>query len=344
MTRLGIIFGGRSNEHEISLMSSTSALNVIDRSKFEVVMIGITKDGRWKLFEGEPADVENGRWEALSEEIAMSDVKNLIDFAFPIMHGPYGEDGTIQGLFEMLDIPYAGCGVLASACAMDKIVAKNLFTKQGINSSAYVAVSKATFTAADTQGIADALGFPMFVKPANMGSSIGIRKVMRREDIEEAVTEAFKYDRRVIIERGINAREIEVGVIGNDEPIVSEVGEIVPSADFYDYTAKYFDGGKSQLVVPAPIRPETRQKVLEMAVASYRALDCEGFARCDFLVDKETEEVYINEINTIPGMTKFSMFPLLFQEAGVPYRILIERIVEFGYERYHSKNNGKTDR
>lgn len=339
MTRLGIIFGGRSGEHEVSLMSSTSAIKAIDKNKFDVVMIGITKDGRWKLFEGEPDDVENGRWEALAEEIKISDIKDLIDFALPILHGPYGEDGTIQGLFEMLDLPYAGCGVLASACAMDKIVAKDLFTKAGILSSDYIATYEVSFRSQDVDGICEKLGLPVFVKPANMGSSIGIVKVGKKEDLEAAILSAFKYDSRVIVEKGINARELEVGVIGNDRLILSEVGEIVPSAEYYDYTAKYFDGGKSRMIVPADIKPETRGKTLELAAASYRALACTGFARCDFLMDKETEEVYINEINTIPGLTKFSMFPILFQEAGVPYGTLIERIVEFGYERYYSKNN-----
>ncbi|MDD2217383.1 MAG: D-alanine--D-alanine ligase [Eubacteriales bacterium] len=343
MIRLGIIFGGRSGEHEVSLMSSTSAIKAIDKSKFDIVMIGITKDGRWKLFEGEPDDVENGKWESLSEEIKISDLKGLIDFAFPILHGTYGEDGTIQGLFEMLDIPYSGCGVLASACAMDKIVAKNLFDKAGILGSDYISTTEESFKNEDVDRICAALSFPVFVKPANMGSSIGIIKVARKEELEEAILEAFKYDSRVIIEKGINARELEVGVIGNHKLILSEVGEIVPSAEYYDYTAKYFDGGKSRMIVPAQIKPETREKALELAAASYRALDCAGFARCDFLLDKETEDVYINEINTIPGLTKFSMFPILFQEAGVPYGTLIERIVEFGYERYYSKNNRKAN-
>lgn len=350
MIKLGIIFGGKSGEHEISLMSAASVINALSKSKFELFFFGITKEGKWKHFEGSTDMIENGAWEKTAKDFNPGRLKEFIDFALPVLHGPYGEDGTIQGMFEMLDIPYGGCGVLASAAAMDKAIAKDIFSKAGLPICRHALVYAEDFAETDggegtacSQKIAleieKKVPYPMFVKPANMGSSVGITKVKNREGLYEALKEAAKYDRRIVIEEGIECRELETGVIGNHKPQAAAVGEILPSKEFYDYKAKYFDGGKSKICVPADIPEHIKEEIRSLAVQAYTALDCSGFARVDFFLEKETDRVYINEINTIPGFTKFSMFTVLWAEAGVSYPELIERIVEFGYERYYAKNN-----
>ncbi len=357
MIRLGVIFGGRSGEHEISLMSATSVIKAIDKKKFLPVLIGITKDGKWLLYDGPIDDIENGKWQKTAEDALAADplkygitvlgsggksLKHLIDFALPILHGPFGEDGTIQGLFEMADIPYGGCGVLGSAAAMDKVLAKDVFAKQNLPICRHLTLLKEEYEE-NSERILDRvekyLPYPIFVKPANMGSSVGISKVKSAEDLKTAVKEAMKYDRRIVLEEGLDCREIETGVVGNYAPKAAAVGEILPSAEFYNYTAKYFDGGQSKLCIPADIPEETAQEIREIALEAYRLLDCSGFARVDFFLEKNTNKVYINEINTIPGFTKYSMFPMLWAEAGVPYPELIERIIELGFERYEERRN-----
>ncbi|QIB68132.1 D-alanine--D-alanine ligase [Aminipila butyrica] len=350
MIKIGVIFGGRSGEHEISLMSAASVINALDKLKFIPVFFGITKEGRWKHFEGTVSEIESGQWERTAVDFNPGRLKELVDFALPILHGPYGEDGTIQGMFEMLDIPYAGCGVLASAVAMDKAVAKDIFAKADLPICKHALVYREDFS--DEAGKTDEklitvvaerieaqVPYPLFVKPANMGSSVGITKAKDGDGLQKALMEAGKYDRRIVIEEGIDCRELETGVIGNHQPLAAEVGEILPSAEFYDYRAKYFDGGQSKICVPADVPAEVSQAVREIAVRAYMALDCAGFARVDFFLEKKTNKIYINEINTIPGFTKFSMFSRLWEEAGVSYSQLIERIVDFGYERYHAKNS-----
>ena len=344
MKKLGIIFGGRSGEHEVSLMSATSVINALDRKKFEIICIGITRQGDWKLYGGPADKIESGEWEKSASGFNPGDLKDTVDFAFPVLHGPNGEDGTIQGLFEMLDVPYAGCGVLASSLTMDKVMAKEVFRSQGIPICSHVAATREEFIE-DRQQLADKIerelssGYPLFVKPANMGSSVGITKVKDRSALIDALCEAARYDRRIIVEETVSGRELETAVLGNAGPDVSIVGEIVPSAEFYDYNAKYLDGGKTEIIVPANIEPKIAERVRELAAEAFKAVDGAGFARVDFLYENATGKVYLSEINTIPGFTKFSMFPRLWMDTGMTYSGLLERIVELGYERYHTKNH-----
>jgi len=355
--KIGIIFGGRSGEHDISLMSATSVINAIDREKFEIVCIGITRSGDWLLYDGPSSKIESGEWQAEAESALAAEpekygftvlgaggrsLRDIMDFAFPVLHGPNGEDGTIQGLFEMADIPYAGCGVLGSAAAMDKAVAKDLFHRAGLPICKHAVVFKEEIEyniETVVSRVEEALGYPVFVKPANMGSSVGVSKAKDRAGLADAFREAFRHDRRLVVEEGLDCREIETGIIGNYKPAAAAVGEIVPSNEFYDYTAKYFDGGLSRICIPAEIAPEIAETVRETAIRAYEALDCSGFARVDFFLERGTDKVYLNEINTIPGFTKFSMFPLLWAEKGVPYPELIERIIDFGFERYEERKN-----
>lgn len=342
MKKIGVIFGGKSGEHQVSLLSATSVIEAMDKDKYQVIKIGITRDGAWKLFDGQVKDIANGQWESNSKTISPCHIKELVDFALPILHGPFGEDGTIQGLFEMLDMPYAGCGVLASALCMDKAQAKKIFEEAGLPTSKYQLVYGEDIKAnleKVVETIEETVPYTMFVKPCNMGSSVGISKVRNREELIEALTLAMEYDRRIIVEEGINCREVETGVIGNHQAMVAAVGEIVPKKDFYDYTAKYTDDAGTTLSIPADLPEKTYEEIRSFAKKAYVAMDCTGFARVDFFVDKDNGKVYLNEINTIPGFTKYSMFPLLWEEAGVPFGELIERIVGFGDERYNAKDN-----
>lgn len=345
-TRLGIIFGGKSGEHEVSLLSAASVIRAVDKEKYALTYIGITKDGEWKSFNEAAEDaaekIESGSWEASASVFNPGALKATVDFALPIMHGPYCEDGKIQGLFEMLDIPYGGCGVLASAVAMDKLLAKDVFARNGLPICEYAAVTKSEYEStaeAVLDRVEAKLGYPNFVKPANMGSSVGISKATDRSSLAAALELALDYDKRVIVEEYINCRELETAILGNASPEAAVVGEILPSAEFYDYQAKYLDGGASKLCIPAQISEEMTEKIRAFAKKAYMAIDGEGFARVDFFIDKDTGELYLNEINTIPGFTKFSMFPLLWEAAGSKYTETIERIIELGYERYNAKNN-----
>lgn len=347
--RVGIIFGGKSSEHEVSLLSAVSVIKNINKEKYEIKYFGITKDGQWKKFTGDIEKISDGTWEKTATDYNIGNLKDDIDFAFPVLHGPFGEDGTIQGLFEMLDIPYAGCGVLASACAMDKGVAKDIFAKAELPMCKHALLfsddirdehgefSKELIDR-EAERLEKQIGYPMFIKPANMGSSVGITKVKNREDLYEALKTASRYDRRILVEEGLNCRELETGVVGNFKAEAGEVGEILTYDEFYDYDSKYTDG-KSQICIPANITKEEREEIRNLAIRAYTALDCTGFARADFFMDKETWKIYINEINSIPGFTKYSMFPLLMEAAGMPYDRLIERIIEYGYERYNAKNS-----
>lgn len=379
--RVGVIFGGKSMEHEISLMSATSVINAIDKEKFEVVPIGINKEGQWVKYNGPVELIESGKWEDYARiENAKKDMSSMelkasdnslksgkelkpeakavlgykgrslldeIDVAFPVLHGPFGEDGTIQGLFEMINIPYAGCGVLASSLAMDKALSKEIFARAGLPICKHILVFKeeiADDLEAVISRIQSELKFPLFIKPSNMGSSVGISKVDKNEDLNKtlqdlrhALTEAGKHDRRILIEEGISAREFEVGIIGNYKAEASVVGEIIPSKEFYDYEAKYFDGGKSKMSIPADIPEKVSKEIRELALKAYKAIDGSGFARIDFFLDKNNGKVYINEINTIPGFTKFSMFPSLWQNTGVVYKEAIERIIGLAIERQAGK-------
>ena len=361
MIRLGVIFGGRSEEHDISCMSAVSVIGAIDRSKYEVKKIGITREGKWLLYDGPEEDMLNGSWQAYAEKALKenpesygfsvlgagdSSLKDIIDFALPIVHGTYCEDGKLQGLLEMAGIPYGGCGVAASAVAMDKIMAKDVFARAGLPVCAYVATSKEEIDA-DAEGLASEiekkLGYPVYVKPANMGSSVGITKAVDRRSLVEGLKTAAVYDRRVLAEEGINCREIETAVLGNYNAEASVPGEIVATEDFYDYDSKYIDDGKPKMKIPADLPAELSDTIRSYAVRAFSAIDGAGFSRCDFFIDKDNGNIYINEINTIPGFTKFSMFPLLWENTGLSYSETIERIIRLGYERYNAENNRKTD-
>jgi len=343
MARIGIIFGGRSGEHEVSLMSAASVIEAMTGKKFEIVKIGITKNGEWRLYEGPVEEIESGGWEEKASPLNPGSLREVIDFAFPVLHGPFGEDGTIQGLFEILGIPYAGCGVLASSVAMDKLTAKEVFTNKGLPVCSYMAImsdelfgDKARLTTKIEREFS--AKYPLFVKPSNMGSSVGVSKVGSRIDLALALLEAAKHDSRLIVEEGIDARELEIAVLGNKELVTGTVGEIVTEAEFYDYNSKYIDENKTRIIVPANVSPDLADQLKEIALDAFRAIDCAGFARVDFLVEKGTERIYLSEINTIPGFTRFSMFPRLWNGAGFSYSELLERIVDLGYERHNAKN------
>ncbi len=359
--RLGLLFGGRSAEHDVSLMSARSVLQAINKDKYEVTLIGITKEGKWvaggnslkalsagaadPLTEaallGEPGKRELMaiRADAESHGAQLSAITEL-DVIFPLLHGPYGEDGTMQGLLELADVPYVGSGVLGSAVAMDKAVCKELLRAAGIPVVAWLLATRAEIerALADVANRAESqFGYPLFTKPANLGSSVGVLKAHDRAELMEALKESARYDRRVLIERGINAREIEVSVLGNDEPVASVVGEIVPGREFYDYDAKYVDDN-SQLLIPAPIPAAVAEQARQYAVAAFRVIDAAGLARVDYLLDKDTDTIYLNEINTIPGFTQISMYPKLWEASGVSYSELIDRLVSLALERQAEKD------
>jgi D-alanine-D-alanine ligase len=358
--RLGLIFGGRSAEHEVSLMSARSVLKVIDGGKYEVTLIGITREGKW-VAGGDPLAAlaggdlgqmaeaallgEPGKHELLALQAGANRAVQLsaiaeLDVIFPLLHGPYGEDGTVQGLLELADLPYVGAGVLASAVAMDKAVCKELLRAKGIAVVDWLVARRA-----EIEQEADAVarraeaqfGYPIFTKPANLGSSVGVVKAHHRAELVAALQESARYDRRVLVERGINAREIEVGVLGNDDPVASVPGEVVPNREFYDYEAKYIDDA-SGLLIPAPIPPETAELARTYAVEAFKAIDGAGLARADFLLDKDTGALYLSEINTLPGFTRISMYPKLWEASGVGYAALIDRLVELALERQAEKD------
>ncbi len=384
--RVGIIFGGRSGEHEVSLLSAASVLQAIDREKFDVTPIGITKDGHWlaagdahNLLEGNESAVVRrlraGDPEATpgakllhegiptllapepvetSAELTVGSVRPAaanLDVVFPVLHGTFGEDGTIQGLFELAGIAYVGSGVLGSAAGMDKDVMKRLFAEARLPIVKHVTVLRAEWEKAPRKAVAQveaALKYPVFVKPANLGSSVGISKVHDRKELGPALTLAAKYDRKLIVEQGVGgkirrggqaakARELEVAVLGNDDPRASVVGEIVPGKEFYDYEAKYLSEG-SVAVIPAKLgRAETKQ-IREMAVAAFRACDLSGLARVDFLMEPDGKRrIFVNEVNTLPGFTQISMYPKLWEATGLPYTELITRLIELALERQEEK-------
>lgn len=342
VNRIALIFGGKSSEHEVSLMSAAACIRAIE-NKYNLIYIGITKEGKWKIVkDATPEMIEENRWIEHSEDFNMGNLKDVCDFALPIVHGPYCEDGKLQGIFEMQDLPYAGCGVLASAIAMDKLAAKDVFKNLGLPITKHRALLKFKWEEDEEKQIEKtkkALGFPCFVKPANMGSSVGITKAHNREEFVDAVNLAFKYDRRLIIEEAVDAREIEIGILGNDHPEASECGEIIHAEEFYDYDAKYNEGDRLKLLIPAPIKKETKEEIAKIAVKAYQAIDGAGFSRADFLVDRKTEKAYISEINSIPGFTKYSMFPLLWQKTGMSFEEIIDKIIDLGLERYNERHN-----
>ncbi len=341
-----LIFGGRSGEHEVSLMSARSVLSVLDQNKYNVFEIGITHDGVWLTGEDTLAAFEQGKTNNLLPVTLSPDpTKNghlvngqliNIDVYFPVIHGTFGEDGTLQGLFEMADVAYVGSGVLGSAVGMDKGVFKYVMASNNIPivKSTIVLRSEIEHNLKDVINKIQELGsYPLFIKPANLGSSVGITKCRSQEDVIEGLMEAAQYDRRVLIEHGVpNPREIEISVLGNDQPVASVLGEIFPGADFYSYDAKYFLDSSTSCI-PAVLSNEITLLVKDYAIRAFKAIDCFGMARVDFLLDSKSGEIFLNEINTIPGFTKISMYPKLWEASGLPYENLINKLIELALER-----------
>jgi len=352
--RVGVVLGGRSGEHEISLRSARSVLAALDPQKYDVTQIGITHEGVWLVGENVLDAFTGGQVRGLTPAallpvptrnelytIRPSQVGEIfelfaaVDVVFPVLHGSFGEDGTIQGLFEMANLAYVGAGVLGSSVGMDKGVFKDVMKSNQVPVVEYIIVLRREIESDIESVIAKAetvAPYPLFVKPANLGSSVGVSKCRNRSDLYEGLMDAARYDRRVLIERGVNGREIEVSVLGNDDPIASTVGEILPSGDFYTYEAKYIDN-RSQLLIPAPIPDELADQVRSLAVRSFKAVDAAGLARADFLLDKDTDDLFLNEINTIPGFTSISMYPKLWNASGIDYPTLVDRLIELALER-----------
>jgi len=364
--RVGVIFGGRSGEHEVSLRSARSVIAAIDQDKYEVVRLGIDKEGRWitqgdpmqlltegssqdiPLLSGAPAQVFTG--DARRELVPGTHQAGFpqVDVVFPVLHGPFGEDGTLQGLLELADLPYVGAGVTGSAVGMDKAVFKAVMRAHSLPIVDYVLIRRGEWEAtrdATLDRVEATLDYPLFTKPANLGSSVGISRCADREQLAAGLTEAARYDRRLVVEAAVPAaREIELSVLGNDDPIVSLPGEIVPSREFYSYEAKYFDTGDkaSELLIPAPLPHETVERLQDLASRAYQAIDCAGMARADFLMSGTTGELYVNELNTIPGFTSISMYPKLWEASGIPYPELIDRLIELALDRHRDKKRSLT--
>ena len=390
------MFGGRSGEHEVSLLSAASVLNAIDKNKYDVVPIGITKEGHWltagdaaRLLEGKPTAATNLRAGdpeatpgaavlAAGEAVVVppephknrgaivpfqtdassgalhrtaADRSIAVDIIFPVLHGTFGEDGTIQGLLELADFAYVGAGVLGSAAGMDKDIMKALFRAAGLPMVKHVTVLRAQWETdpKKVQKLVESkLKYPVFVKPANLGSSVGISKAHDRKELGPAIEEAAKFDRKIVIEQGVGgskqkAREIECSVLGNDNPEASLPGEIVPGKEFYDYTAKYLDEG-SELIIPAKLTKAETHKIQQLAIAAFQAVDCSGLARVDFLMEPRTRKIYLNEINTMPGFTAISMYPKMWAATGLKYPDLIERLIQLGLERHEDKKRNQYSR
>jgi len=369
--RVGVVYGGKSGEHQVSVQTAFSVINAFDFDKYEIVPFYITPDGSWRRGSKILAPVEDkkmllfdsgsGRPEERATPLAVAPLFGQggghvapygagagtpaeaedvsIDIAFPLLHGTYGEDGTIQGLFEMAGIPYVGAGVLASAVGMDKAMMKTAFAQAGLPQCVYRFFTRPQWNKEREELLLDieiSLGYPVFVKPANLGSSVGISKARNRDELIAAVEKAFRYDRKVIAEEFVDAREIEVSILGNDEPRASVCGEIVSSNEFYDYRAKYIDG-KSAMIIPADIPPEKAEEIRSMAVRAFRAIDGSGLARVDFFLRKADGQVLINEINTMPGFTPYSMYPLLWKESGLTYRELLDELLRLAVERHEAR-------
>ncbi|MGH9353764.1 MAG: D-alanine--D-alanine ligase family protein [Terriglobia bacterium] len=357
--RLGILFGGRSGEHEVSLESAASVLKAIDREKYDVVPIGITREGRWVLgnalsesspkalagvFQSgtaitPPADPTRRGLTPLPVPSRGARNQGALDVVFPILHGTFGEDGTVQGLLDLAGIPYVGAGVLGSATGMDKDVMKRLFRDAGLPVVPWILLLRSEISAspAPARKVAREIGYPAFVKPANLGSSVGISKVHSRRELQVSLELAARFDRKIIVEEAIDAREIECAVLGNDTPQASVPGEVVPVNEFYDYQAKYVQEG-SRLIIPAKLGAARTRTVQQLAIRAFKAIDCAGMGRVDFLMDRKSGKLYVNEINTIPGFTSISMYPKLWEASGLLYAKLIDRLVELAIERHREKS------
>ncbi len=368
--RVGIVFGGRSGEHEVSLRSARSVMEAIDKEKYEVVPIGISKEGHW-LIEGDPmkalaarvdprllkaatgSEGHPGQLEVITPPaegavVPRASLVDELDVVFPVLHGPFGEDGTLQGLLELAGLPYVGAGVTGSALGMDKIIFKDVMRAHGLPIAPYLHFKRKRWEA-EPEAVLDAveaeLGYSVFTKPANLGSSVGVSKCRDRAELAAGLDEAARFDRKLLVEQAVpHAREIEVSVLGNDDPIASLPGEIIPSREFYDYAAKYIDEGEdaSQLLIPAPLSDGLTAQARSLAVQAYLAIDCAGLARVDFLLNGETGELFLNEVNTIPGFTSISMYPKLWEATGIPYTELISRLIDLALERHADRQRSQT--
>lgn len=341
--KLGVIFGGMSTENEVSCVSGVSVIKNLNKDKYDIFPIYIDKNGNW--FEVQNIETNEKIGEELEDKITIDNVMEYLktfDVIFPVLHGLYGEDGTIQGVFELLKIPYVGCGVLASSVGMDKVYTKIIFDKAGIKQTKYVYLRKYKddYIYIDenfnervlnleeiSKIIIEKLKYPMFVKPSNSGSSVGINKVNNREELEKAIVEASEFDRKILIEEGINGREVECAVLGNEEVISSCVGEIIAADEFYSYDAKY-NNQESKTLIPANISKEKSEEIQKLAIKAFKSIDGKGLSRVDFFIENETEKIYINEINTLPGFTNISMYPKLFNQDGIGYTELLDKLIE----------------
>ena len=353
--KIAVIFGGKSGEHEVSLVSATAVIKNLNKQKYNVLQVGITKGGEWIVGPDSLKFLKTGQGERFEQQaISPDSIKNKlagkkIDVVFPVLHGTYGEDGTLQGLLELADLAYVGCGVLGSAVAMDKITQKNLCEASNILICDWVWLTKKEWQWTKKsklvfnrwlKGVEKRLNYPMFIKPSNLGSSVGISKAHNRDELIKAINLAVKYDTRVLVEQGVDkAMEIEVAILGNDKPEVSTVGQIIASNEFYDYAAKYVDS-KSETLIPAPLPKNVRRKIKEIAIEVFKLLDCAGMGRADFLISKQAKEysIYFSEMNTIPGFTPISMYPKLWQASGVAYQRLLDILIKLALARHGQRS------
>ena len=374
--RLGVLFGGRSGEHEVSLTSAAAVMKALDPAKYELVPVGITREGRWRVgprafgllkeAAGDDSAEPTARLQSVLEEgkavtpsvdptgpkllplaksVASPSARPQVDVIFPVLHGTFGEDGTIQGLLELADVPYVGAGVLASSTGMDKDVMKRLFRDAGLPVVPWELVLRRDWEndpVAVRRRIEKRLRYPFFVKPANLGSSVGITKVHEAGELATGMDLAARYDRKILVEKAVDAREIECAVLGNENPEASLPGEVIPVNEFYDYEAKYIKEG-SELLIPARLSPRQVKRVQELAVRAFKAIDCAGMGRVDFLLDRKSGRIFVMEINTIPGFTPISMYPKLWEASGLPYSKLLDRLIELALERHRDKTRTRYD-
>jgi len=365
--RVGILFGGKSGEHEVSFCSASSIIEAMDRKKYEIVPIGITKNGCWLSPQESAIALQTGRIEGNSRVAWKGDPNNeqllvitrennktkyfhldKLDVIFPVLHGPFGEDGTVQGLLELVNIPYVGSGVAASAVAMDKEMMKKIFQQHALPQTKWLALKRKRWIS-EKQKVLDEINnqfsYPIFTKPTNLGSSVGITRVMKSQELENAINIATFYDRKILIEEGVkNALEVECSVLGNDEPDVSLAGEIIPAGEYYDYNSKYIDKG-TRLVIPARVPDNITEEVQRIAKKAYLAIDAAGLSRVDFFIQRNNNnyKIYLNEINTMPGFTRSSMYPKLWEKSGIYFAELIDRLIELSLERFNDKMSNRTD-
>lgn len=360
--RVALLFGGQSGEHEVSIVSARSIANALDPDKYDVTLVGIDKKGRWLVPEQSKVLIQTNDLRALrlsqeSNEIVLAPSPtrtqwmtetgklNKFDVVFPVLHGPKGEDGTVQGLLELLGVPYVGCGVLSSAVVMDKDVSKRLLKQAGLPVVEFLSFKKSDFQSNPKEKIDQiekTFSYPVFVKPANMGSSVGVEKIKNRAEAETKIKKAFLYDQKIIVERAIVGRELECAVLGNDKPKASCIGEVKPNHEFYSYESKYVDANGAELTIPAKnLDPSIVKQMQEISVKAFQVLECQGLSRVDFFLENETNKIYINELNTLPGFTSISQYPKLWEASGLSYRELLNELIKLAFENHQKKQDNK---